>query len=128
MLSDPHSYLGRRLQTVLQVFARWIISKEGKARQLRLPHTNPLVQCIEELFHCGGAIETYHLHVKNKGHISFSFLRSTGNQTQPISFGGRAAVSVVLDRPAVPIQTVPPISKIISKNRLELQMHCMVQL
>lgn len=61
MLSDPQPYLGRRLQAVLQVFARWIISEEGKPRQLRLPHANPLVQCVEELFNCGGAIETYHL-------------------------------------------------------------------
>lgn len=64
--SDPHSYLGRRLQAVLQVFARWIVSEEGKPRQLWFPHANPLVQRIEELFHCGGAVETHHLHEKTK--------------------------------------------------------------
>ena len=64
ILIDPQSNLGRRLQAVLQVFARWIISEEGKAGQLRLPHANPLVQRVEELFHCGGAVETHHLHEK----------------------------------------------------------------
>lgn len=61
MFADPQFYLGRRLQAVLQVFARRIISEEGEPRQLRLPHADPLVQRIEELFHCGGAVETHHL-------------------------------------------------------------------
>lgn len=59
--SGPSSYLGRRLQAVLQVFTRWIISKQGEPRQLRLPHADPLVQRTEELFHCGGAVEAHHL-------------------------------------------------------------------
>lgn len=61
MLSDPQLYLGRRLQAVLQVFARRIVSEEGEPRQLRLPHANPLVQCVEELFHCSGAVKAHHL-------------------------------------------------------------------
>lgn len=59
--SDPSSYLGRRLQAVLQVFARWVISEQGEPRQLRLPHADPLVQRTEELFHRGGAVEAHHL-------------------------------------------------------------------
>lgn len=61
MLGDPQPYLGRRLQAVLQVFARRIVSEEGEPRQLRLPHANPLVQRVEELFNCGGAVEAHHL-------------------------------------------------------------------
>lgn len=78
-----HSYLGRQLQTVLQVFARWIISKEGKPRQLRLPHANPLVQCIEELFHCGGSVETHHLPEKIK---VFSGYRSCSSHSNVANF------------------------------------------
>jgi len=69
MPSDPQHYLGRWLQAVLQVFARWIISEEVKPCQLRLSHADPLVQRVEELFHSGGAIKAHHLHEQSK-HMS----------------------------------------------------------
>lgn len=68
----PHAYLGRRLQAVLQVFAWRIISKKSESRQLRLPHADPLVQRIQELFHCGGAVETHHLRGKTRGNTCHS--------------------------------------------------------
>lgn len=46
---------------MLQVPARRIIRKEGKARLGGLPHARFLVQPLEELIHCGGAIKTNHL-------------------------------------------------------------------
>lgn len=49
------------LKTVLQVPARRIICEEGKARLGGLPHACLLVQPLEELINCGGAIETNHL-------------------------------------------------------------------
>lgn len=61
MVCDPQSYLGRWLQAVLQVFARWIISEEGKSSQLWFPHANPLVQRVEELLHCSRPIESHYL-------------------------------------------------------------------
>lgn len=66
MFSDPQSHLGGRLQAVFQVFARWVISEEGKPGHLRLPHANPLVQCVEELFNCSGAIKAHHLQCMRK--------------------------------------------------------------
>ena len=60
-LGDGVTDLDTPLKTVLQVPARRIIRKEGKARLGGLPHARFLVQPLEELIHCGGAIKTNHL-------------------------------------------------------------------
>lgn len=90
IFTDPRSYLGRRLQAVLQVFARWIVSKEGKARQLRLPHADPLVQRVEELFHCGGAVETHHL--RERRHISETRTSNTAQAQHLVTSNSRCTV------------------------------------
>lgn len=73
--SDPDFYLGSRLQAVLQVLARRIVGEECKPRELRLPQADPLIQRVEELFHCGGAVETHHLHGNEKETFSFDARR-----------------------------------------------------
>lgn len=55
------SHLGGGLQAVLQVFAKGVVGEEGEPRQVGLPHAYPLVESVEELVHCGGAIKPHHL-------------------------------------------------------------------
>lgn len=54
-------YLDTPLKTVLQVSARRIICEEGETRLGWLPHACLLVQPLEELINCGGAIKANHL-------------------------------------------------------------------
>lgn len=54
-------HLDSPLQAVLQGPARRIICEEGKAGVGRFSHACLLVQPLEELVNCGGAIEAHHL-------------------------------------------------------------------
>ena len=61
-LWGDHHHLDAPLQAVFQVPARRVICEEGKARVGGLPHARLLVQTLEELINCGGAVKTNHLH------------------------------------------------------------------
>ena len=54
-------HLDAPLQAVFQVPARRVVREEGEARMGGLPHARLLVQPLEELVNCGGAVKTHHL-------------------------------------------------------------------
>ncbi len=54
-------YFIARLQAMLQVFSKGVVSEERKAWNLWIPHACSLVDCVQELLHCGGTIQTYNL-------------------------------------------------------------------
>lgn len=54
-------YFIARLQAVLQIFARGVVSEERKAWNLWFPHACPLVHSVQELLYCGGTIKTNNL-------------------------------------------------------------------
>lgn len=62
------------MKTVLQVSARRIVCEEGKTRLGWLPHACLLVQPLEELINCGGAVKANHLEM-GRGPESADFLR-----------------------------------------------------